>query len=411
MPLVKAQCTNCGAALEVDNSKEAAICPFCNTPYIVEKAINNYTITNNINAQNVIINSNVDTEFLIENCVLKKYTGNKTEITIPSNVKEIFQEAFGFCKYIEKVNIHDNVIKIGKNAFLYCTSLKSVRIGNGVTEIDDIFGNCKTLEYLDLGASVSKISYKTIRQLNNLKSIIVDSINETYHVAGNCLIETSTKTLIRGLNNSKIPSDGSVTSINNYAFSYCQTMTNIEIPNSIKYIGEGAFEGCKNLKSIIIPNGITKIENGTFQWCTNLTSVTIPDSVTTIENWAFHNCTNLTNAIIPKSVTSIGPQSFLNTKVENFTQKKGGCYIATCVYGTYDCPQVWTLRRFRDNTLGATWYGRAFIRTYYAISPTVVKWFGKTKLFKKMWQGKLDRMVKKLNEKGVENTPYQDKQW
>ena len=57
MPLVKAQCTNCGGTLEVDNSKEAAICPFCNTPYIVEKAINNYTtnVTNNIQAQNVTI--------------------------------------------------------------------------------------------------------------------------------------------------------------------------------------------------------------------------------------------------------------------------------------------------------------------------------------------------------------------
>ena len=42
-----------------------------------------------------------------------------------------------------------------------------------------------------------------------------------------------------------------------------------------------------------------------------------------------------------------------------------GCYVATCVYGSYDCPQVWTLRRFRDDTLGSTWYGRTFIRVYY----------------------------------------------
>ena len=88
-----------------------------------------------------------------------------------------------------------------------------------------------------------------------------------------------------------------------------------------------------------------------------------------------------------------------------------GCYVATCVYGSYDCPQVWTLRRYRDNTLGATWYGRAFIRTYYAISPTLVKWFGKTKWFKKMWKGTLDRMVKKLQDNGVENTPYDDIEW
>ena len=93
------------------------------------------------------------------------------------------------------------------------------------------------------------------------------------------------------------------------------------------------------------------------------------------------------------------------------SSSSGGCYVATCVYGSYDCPQVWTLRRYRDNTLGTTWYGRAFIRTYYTISPTIVKCFGKTNWFKKLWQGKLDHMVKRLNEEGVENTPYEDKNW
>ena len=88
-----------------------------------------------------------------------------------------------------------------------------------------------------------------------------------------------------------------------------------------------------------------------------------------------------------------------------------GCYVATCVYGSYDCPEVWTLRRYRDQTLGSTRRGRAFIKLYYAISPKLVKMFGKTKWFKKMWKGKLDRMVKKLNDSGVENTPYQDKNW
>ena len=91
--------------------------------------------------------------------------------------------------------------------------------------------------------------------------------------------------------------------------------------------------------------------------------------------------------------------------------KQSGCYVATAVYGSYDCPQVWTLRRYRDNILAKSWYGRAFIRTYYAISPTLVKWFGKTNWFKNMWKGKLDRMVKKLQDAGVENTPYNDKVW
>lgn len=88
-----------------------------------------------------------------------------------------------------------------------------------------------------------------------------------------------------------------------------------------------------------------------------------------------------------------------------------GCYVATAVYGSYNCPQVWTLRRFRDNTLAETWYGRAFIRAYYAVSPTLVKWFGQTKWFRNLWKPALDRMVEKLNIKGVENTPYNDRIW
>ena len=89
----------------------------------------------------------------------------------------------------------------------------------------------------------------------------------------------------------------------------------------------------------------------------------------------------------------------------------GRCYVATAVYGSYDCPQVWTLRRYRDNTLAKTWYGRAFIHTYYAISPILVRWFGHTEWFKKMWKSKLNSMVKNLQKNGVESTPYEDRIW
>ena len=88
-----------------------------------------------------------------------------------------------------------------------------------------------------------------------------------------------------------------------------------------------------------------------------------------------------------------------------------GCYVATAVYGAYDCPQVWTLRRFRDDRLAETWYGRAFIHTYYAVSPTLVKWFGKADWFKNLWKPTLDRMVVRLNREGVADTPYQDRNW
>ena len=86
----------------------------------------------------------------------------------------------------------------------------------------------------------------------------------------------------------------------------------------------------------------------------------------------------------------------------------GGCYVATAVYGSYDCPQVWTLRRYRDHSLAKTWYGRVFIRTYYAISPTLVKYFGRSKWFVRFWKGKLDKMVARLQAKGYASTPYED---
>jgi len=89
--------------------------------------------------------------------------------------------------------------------------------------------------------------------------------------------------------------------------------------------------------------------------------------------------------------------------------KKNGCYIATCVYGSYDCPQVWTLRRFRDGNLKKSWPGRAFIKVYYAVSPALVKIFGNNKVFRKFWRICLDALVRRLQSRGVKDSPYIDR--
>lgn len=87
---------------------------------------------------------------------------------------------------------------------------------------------------------------------------------------------------------------------------------------------------------------------------------------------------------------------------------RAGCYIATCVYGSYDCPEVWTLRRYRDYTLAKTWHGRAFIRIYYAISPKLVRLFGRQNWFRNFCKPQLDRKVAKLRKQGFESSPYTD---
>jgi hypothetical protein len=83
----------------------------------------------------------------------------------------------------------------------------------------------------------------------------------------------------------------------------------------------------------------------------------------------------------------------------------------TAVYGSYDCPQVWTLRRYRDNILAESFFGRAFIHLYYAVSPTLVRWFADSCLFKRFLRPVLDKMVDRLKRDGIADTPYNDRQW
>ena len=101
-----------------------------------------------------------------------------------------------------------------------------------------------------------------------------------------------------------------VTSIGEYAFYDCRSLTSVTIPDSVTSIGREAFYKCESLTSVTIPDSVTLIDNGAFQGCTSLTSVTIPDSVTSIGKEAFSYCQSLTSVTIPDSVTSIGWSAF-----------------------------------------------------------------------------------------------------
>ena len=104
----------------------------------------------------------------------------------------------------------------------------------------------------------------------------------------------------------------SITSIEDSAFSHCSLLTSITIPESVTSIGDSAFYDCSSLTSVIIPEGVTSIEYGTFRACSSLTSITMPESITYIEDSAFSHCSLLTSITIPESVTSIGEYAFEN---------------------------------------------------------------------------------------------------
>ena len=103
----------------------------------------------------------------------------------------------------------------------------------------------------------------------------------------------------------------SVTSIGDYAFANCSSLTSVTISDGVTSIGNSAFEGCANLTSVTIPNSVTSIGESAFSGCGSLESVTIPNSVTNIGNFAFIGCGSLESVTIPNSVTSIGDQAFL----------------------------------------------------------------------------------------------------
>ena len=149
--------------------------------------------------------------------------------------------------------------------------------------------------------------------------------------------------------------------IGNYAFSDCEELASITLPDSVKSVGFNVFNGtsyynnsanweddilyignhfikakdtfsgeytiksgtktiagyafnnCSNLTSITIPDSVLSIGDYAFYGCIGLASVDIPDSVTSIGKYAFYECSNLTSITIPDSVTSIGEYAFYNT--------------------------------------------------------------------------------------------------
>ena len=98
----------------------------------------------------------------------------------------------------------------------------------------------------------------------------------------------------------------SVTCIGDRAFEYCYSLTNIDIPDSITSIGDYTFKCCKSLTSVNVSKNMKTIGDSVFSDCKSLININIPNGVTNIGKKAFSNCDSLTDINIPNSMTNIG---------------------------------------------------------------------------------------------------------
>jgi hypothetical protein len=125
----------------------------------------------------------------------------------------------------------------------------------------------------------------------------VEENNQNYCSEDGVLFNKDKTKIIRypeGKHGSQYVIPNSVTSIGDYAFWMCSSLTSIEIPSSVTSIEDAAFRECSKLTSIEIPSSVTSIEMWTFLDCSSLTSIEIPSSVTSIGNSAFSSCSKLT---------------------------------------------------------------------------------------------------------------------
>lgn len=221
--------------------------------------------------------------------------------------------------------IPDGIITIGEHAFTRC-EISNIKIPSSTKFIEDFAFSMIGLREIHIPQNVEMISPTAFRCYNNeIQSITVDEKNLKYDSRNNCnaIIETATETLVRGCQNTKIPSG--IREIGSDAFTGCGFQS-LSIPPSIEFIREKAFDRCDKLMSVELPEGLKNIGTEAFTGCSSLKTITIPSTVRFIGNGVLKDCPALEKISVASGNTSFDSRNNSNAIIHTYTNRlRAGC--------------------------------------------------------------------------------------
>ena len=227
------------------------------------------------------------------------YRNQIARVSLPEGLTNICDDAFYDCPNLQSIVIPNTVTSIGRQAFYSCSNLTQVTLGNAVETIGNSAFSSTSITSINLPSSVTSIEDYAFSYCKKLTEITIPG---SVSFIGNYAFQYCEQL-------SKAAIEEGVKSIGNSAFQYCSKMTDISLPSSLISIGSSAFSSCSALASVVIPEQITTIKDYTFNGCSSLKEVTLPSNLQAIGNYAFSGC-SFTHIDIPHSVTSFGESVF-----------------------------------------------------------------------------------------------------